>query len=383
MKRAIYPNLSKEVKKYGEFEGKLCYNCGSCTISCPLSNGEVVFPRRPIQLVHIGAKEELLAELGPWVCHFCGDCSTTCPQKAEPGTSMHTIRKYLTASYDWTGISSLFYKYTFFRIAFYLFALFLVFFLIFLYHIKIADYGLTSKDFFNTSMGIDHVFGDTKLIYYFVFALFLLPLFILITNTLRMWYFTMVKGSRVFVKFSHYTGEIKEFITNLFYQKKFKECKEKGLWTRHFTTFLGFALIAFITFFLLSWKIEQAYTIKKFFGYIATILLFYGSISILLGRFKKREEIHKSKDFSDWSLPLLIFLITLSGILTHVFRYTKMELTSHMFFLVHVVLLGPLMLVELPFGKLAHLLYQPIGLYFKGVKERAEKENREKEVKVA
>lgn len=391
MKSLVYPNLSKEVKKYGKFDGRLCYNCGSCTVSCPMADDTASFPRRPIQLVHVGEKEKLISMIEPWICHWCGDCSTTCPQKAEPGESMHTIRKYLSSFYDWTGIASIFNKYLFFKIGLYLLSILLVFFLIAYYHVK--EVGISFSDLFKiipsemTDSNLGHVFGTTRIMFYFTYAFFLLPLIILLTNGIRMWYFTMKRKSDLKIPFSLYLSELKNFFWLGISQIKFKECKEKKMWTRHITLFAGFVLISLIVFFFLRFfqtdAIYPIYHPQRWLGYIATILMFYGSISMLYGRILKREEIHKKSDFSDWSLPILCFLVALSGILIHIFRYVKLEKASHYMFFAHILILAPLMLIELPFGKLSHLLYHPLGFYFKNVKEKAIKLNQEKEKKVA
>ena len=47
-----------------------------------------------------------MGNLDPWVCHDCGDCSVVCPRQAEPRISMQTLRRFLSAQYDWTGIAS-------------------------------------------------------------------------------------------------------------------------------------------------------------------------------------------------------------------------------------------------------------------------------------
>lgn len=379
MKSLVHPNLLNEIKKYGRFEAHLCYNCGTCTISCPIADDAASFPRRVIQLVQTGEKEKLISMLEPWICHWCGDCSSMCPQKAEPGESMNTLRKYLASSYDWTGISSLINKYWVFRIGFYLLSIFLVFGLFIYYHTE--EIGIPLPDLFKmipaeiTDSNLEHVFGTTNIMFYFTYAVFLLPLIILITGGIRMWYFTMIRKSNLKIPFSFYLLELKNFFIFALTQKGFKECKEKKLWVRHLALFWGFVLISIIVFFFLQFfvtdKIYPVYHPQRWLGYIATILMFYGSIAIIWGRFTKKEEIHKRSDFPDWSLPILCFLVALSGILIHIFRYVKLEQASHYMFLAHILILAPLMLIELPFGKLAHLLYHPLGLYLKGVKERA------------
>ncbi len=391
MKSIIYPNLSNEIKKYGRFEAHLCYNCGTCTVSCPIADDVASFPRRAIQLVQIGVKEKLISMVEPWICHWCGECSSMCPQKAEPGESMNTLRKYLASFYDWTGISALINKYWIFKAILYLFSILLVFGLFVYYHME--EIGIPFLDLFKmtpaeiTDSNLEHVFGTTNIMFYFTYAFFLLPLVILITNGVRMWYFTMKKGSNLKIPLSFYLLELKNFFILGLTQKRFRECKERKMWLRHITLFSGFLLISIITFFFLRFfmtdKIYPIYHPQRWLGYIATILMLYGSIAMIWGRFTKKEEIHKRSDFSDWSLPILCLLVALSGILIHIFRYVKLDMASHLMFLAHILILAPLMLVELPFGKLAHLLYHPLGLYFKEVKERAINLLGKKEMEVA
>lgn len=105
------PALLGEVHKYGKFDVSGCLNCGACTIVCSLtSNGTAFSPRRDIQYVRSGLRDKLRNSLDPWLCYYCGDCSTSCPRQTETGESMMTLRRYLTAQYDWTSFSSKFYK---------------------------------------------------------------------------------------------------------------------------------------------------------------------------------------------------------------------------------------------------------------------------------
>jgi len=102
--------LAAEVRKYGKFDTNACLQCGSCTIICDLTTDSASFPRRTIQYTLMGLKKLLKSSLEPWLCYYCGDCSTTCPRQTEPGESMMTFRRYLTAQYDWTGLSSRLYQ---------------------------------------------------------------------------------------------------------------------------------------------------------------------------------------------------------------------------------------------------------------------------------
>jgi heterodisulfide reductase subunit C len=89
-------DLLAEVRKYGKFDDSGCFNCGSCTLSCDLSNDQATFPRKSMRHVVMGLKQPLLESLDPWVCHDCGDCSTTCPRETKPQESMMTLRRKIS-----------------------------------------------------------------------------------------------------------------------------------------------------------------------------------------------------------------------------------------------------------------------------------------------
>ena len=55
-------------------------------------------------------EDKLKGSLEPWLCYYCGECSEECPRGAEPGETMMSLRRWLTAKYDFSGISRLFYR---------------------------------------------------------------------------------------------------------------------------------------------------------------------------------------------------------------------------------------------------------------------------------
>ncbi len=99
------PTLLADIRRYGKFDPTGCYQCGSCTLTCDLVDDSATFPRKSIRYALLGLRQPLVQSLDPWVCHDCGDCSVACPRQAEPRISMLTLRRFLSAQYDWTGIA--------------------------------------------------------------------------------------------------------------------------------------------------------------------------------------------------------------------------------------------------------------------------------------
>ena len=67
----------------------------------------------------------------------------------------------------------------------------------------------------------------------------------------------------------------------------------------------------------------------------------------------------------------MLFLTAISGILSHIFRYSGMELATHYTYAVHMIIIVPMLIIEIPFGKWSHGLYRSLALYFYRIQENA------------
>ena len=81
----VNTKLVDDVKKLGAFDLDACYSCGNCSAICPLSEGEVSFPRKMIRYAMLGLEGKIVSSAEPWLCYYCGECSETCPREADPG----------------------------------------------------------------------------------------------------------------------------------------------------------------------------------------------------------------------------------------------------------------------------------------------------------
>ncbi|MFH1076665.1 MAG: FAD-dependent oxidoreductase [Pseudomonadota bacterium] len=58
-----------------------CFDCGSCTGVCPVSQSQTGFdPRKILHMIKLGLKDRLLASDIIWRCSHCDTCSFVCPQ---------------------------------------------------------------------------------------------------------------------------------------------------------------------------------------------------------------------------------------------------------------------------------------------------------------
>lgn len=70
-----------------------CFQCGTCTASCPVREVDSTFnPRRIIRLIKLGAKEMVLTSSFVWMCSACYSCYERCPQEVDITSFMSTLK---------------------------------------------------------------------------------------------------------------------------------------------------------------------------------------------------------------------------------------------------------------------------------------------------
>ncbi len=372
------PGMVQEVRRYGTFDANACLNCGSCSVVCELSGDGASFPRVPIQRTVMGLKDSVRAGLEPWLCHDCGDCSIHCPRQAAPRESMMTLRRYLAGQYDFTGISSRIFASKLGEVGILLIAGLATFALAFVYHLWYKEVDV--PNLLSVAMGMEHMFPT---IAYFTIAVFVLPLLILLVNSLRMHRFTMHRGHEFRPPLRHYLVEAKTMLFHLFTHRNMRRCPQpayKKRWMKHVLLGTAITVKCVIVIFFLRWfQTDAIYPLshpQRWLGYLVTAAMLVVSADLIVSRLRRNPPVHSSAESGGLVLPVMIFLVALSGIGVHVFRYLEFPLTAHFAYAVHLAIAVPLVLVELPFGKWSHVVYRPLALYFQAVRERAMAEER-------
>ncbi|MFZ5820796.1 MAG: 4Fe-4S dicluster domain-containing protein [Chloroflexota bacterium] len=370
----VDPTLLHELKEYGAVGVEKCFNCGNCTAICPLASDEYNFPRSVIRRAQIGDRETMKSQLDPWLCYYCGDCSATCPKGAEPGETMMSARRWLTGQYDWTGLARKFYTSLAWELGSIILVGLLVVWIIAMFHGPLV----TDRVELNT-------FAPLHIVHLADWIMAGALVFFIATNVIRMWWLTMRKsGLQIPLKF--YVTEVWQLILHALTQKRWDTCaadekdekaraaKRLGR-TIHLLLVSGYGLMLVLIIFFLSWfQTDNIYPLwhpQRWLGYYATIVLLLGAGWALWGRVKKEVEMHRFSHPSDWIFPILLLVVTLTGILQHAFRYWDMPLATYYTYAVHLAFTAPMLILEVPFGKWAHLYYRPLAVYFQSVKEKA------------
>ena len=374
MNELIEPDLFKSMKEFGADEWHECFHCGTCTAICPLTETNVLFPRKPIKFLQIGLRKELEGCVEPWLCYYCGECSEKCPRNANPGELMMTLRRYLTTVYDWTGFARKIYtskKWEFISIGI-LATFILVLFLLF--HGPMTT-ELTAKG------GVQlNVFAPARIVHIGDMIMAATISFFLLSNILNMYLKIVGRNRDLKIPPGLYIKELKSLIFNFVSQWKFKKCDGNTYWFLHWFLMSGYVILFILIVGFLGWfqtdEIYPWWHPQRIIGYYATLALFLGVGYFLYGRIKKNRERLKYSHISDWTFLVMLFLTALTGILVHFFRIGGLPVLTYCMYVLHLMILFPMIMIEVPFSKWSHLAYRPAAIYFSNIKNAAMKQKR-------
>ncbi|MGA8183730.1 MAG: 4Fe-4S dicluster domain-containing protein [Terriglobia bacterium] len=366
------PEFIKDVMASGAHDLKKCFQCATCSTVCTLSDGGFAFPRKQMLEVQWGLKDKLMEDPGPWLCFYCGECSKNCPRKANPGETMMALRRYLTAEYDWTGLSRLMYRSAFWEVG--ILALVSAIIVALFTLPQNFGFGLLSRSGPEALSSVMlSKFAPVGLVDLGDRVLLVLLSFFLLTNAARMFY-RLTRGQGIPAHL--YLKYLPHLILQAATQKRWKECKESEAtrnWVRHLLLVTGYVTMFTLVVVFLPWFQVDGSSVHwtSYLGYYATAVLVGATVWMLVDRIRRHGEMYEYSHLSDWLFPILLFLTAATGIGLHVLRVNDFAMATYVMYTVHMAIAVPMLAVEVPFGKWAHLLYRPLAIYVAAVRREA------------
>jgi len=351
----------REVRESGGESLKNCFQCGTCTVICPLSPADNPFPRKEMIWAQWGLKDRLLKDPDLWLCYRCTDCSTYCPRGAKPGDVLaalrsKTISHYAVPHFLAKAFSSV--KYLPFLLAVPALLLFL-----FLWILGDLNFPEGEINFINFIPATHADIGMGAI------AAFLLAVVTL--SGRRFW--KDIKYSDVSPKPNHKSskGFLKSFATSLIDILKhsdFTKCgtSKLGYWA-HLGIFYGSVLLLVATslaelYHLLG--VESPYSLLspvKWAGHIGGALLLAGCIIAIYRRLSGHS--NEQTTYFDWFLLWMLLIVVLSGVSTEVLRLAGLAAPAYWSYLFHLWTMF-MLFIYAPFNKGAHLLYRTLALTY-------------------
>lgn len=79
----IDKEFSEKIKEAGGDSLEYCFQCGTCTGSCPSGRRTPYRVRQIIRKANVGLKDEIIADPTLWMCTTCYSCQERCPRKVK------------------------------------------------------------------------------------------------------------------------------------------------------------------------------------------------------------------------------------------------------------------------------------------------------------
>jgi nitrate reductase gamma subunit len=285
---------------------------------------------------------------------------------------MMAMRRWLTARYDWSGLSKRLYLSEKFEFGILGVVALIVLGLFFVPGWLGAAFGFPALN----PEALQHVrldiFAPKQLVHYGDWVLAALLLVLLASNGARMLHF-LARGNPRRAPLSLWLSKLPELLIHGATQKRWRECDRdtRWRWLQHFLLVTGYATMFLLVVVFLKWFQRDGtdFHWTALFGYYGTVMLLGATVLAMRGRLRKDEPLHKFSHASDWMFLVLLFLTALSGIVLHVFRLLDMPWPTYVFYVAHLMIAVPMLVVEVPFGKWLHLVLRPVAAWVVAVRE--------------
>ena len=192
-------------------------------------------------------------------------------------------------------------------------------------------------------------------------------------------------GDQAFkIPFKYYKDQAKELLLHFLTQKRFGECTDKKQWFIHLMIMTGYSSVFLLVVVFLRWfqRDEEIYSIWhpiRLVGYYATFAIMYGTTYAIIGRLRKSKAPYKNSHPTDWMFLILLQLTTMTGIFIHFTRLLDWPFPTYFLYVIHMMVAVPMLVLEVPFAKWAHLAYRPVVIFLFKVKEQYRQEEQQAE----
>jgi len=93
MTSELHPFLAEVMTVRGGKDVLECYQCGTCSASCPALQDMVHGPRRIMYMIQNGMEKEVLSSPDIWRCVSCYSCMNRCPRGIEITVLFSELRR--------------------------------------------------------------------------------------------------------------------------------------------------------------------------------------------------------------------------------------------------------------------------------------------------
>ena len=357
---------------------KQCFQCATCSVVCELSGGRKPFPRKEMIWAQWGLKDRLLADPDVWLCYQCNDCSTHCPRGARPGDVLAAVRResvlrYAVPRFLGRWVNEPKYLPLVLGIPAVLLGLAL------LVRGPIEDaLGIST----HTSEKIVYSYWN-KLPHWLLISFFtivsVLVFLAIVAGVVRFWRAMKAADAQAgnTTPAKGLGPSILSALKSILVHDNFSECTtERSRLLSHLCVFYGFLALFAVAIWVVTAVVTAGYNplIRDDFVYPFNfwnpwrMLANLGGLAVVAGcglmiweRVTKSEQV--ASTFFDWALLGTLLAVVLTGFLSEVLHYTRMEPHRQIIYFIHLVTVFAL-LTYLPYSKFALLVYRTTAMFY-------------------
>ncbi|MFH1420249.1 MAG: quinone-interacting membrane-bound oxidoreductase complex subunit QmoC [Planctomycetota bacterium] len=373
----VEPDLDfiRTLRRQGGNTLKKCIQCGTCSATCDISPDAAPFPRKEMAWAGWGMKDRLLADPDIWLCYQCNDCSTRCPRGARPGDVLGAVRQACVRHYAiprflgrWVsqphciplllGIPA-----------------------------ALLTLALAVRDPIEKALGISRQAGKSIVYAYSslfphwllntFFAFFSVLAILAIVGGIASFWRAMKAAAphdRIARPAKALLPSIAATLKSIVTHDKFALCtKSRPRQVSHLCVFYGFAALTLVTIWVITARynplIQGDFIYPFGFWNPWKVLANLGGLSLVVGcllmiydRLRGGKQADGGSYF-DWSLLAILLLVAITGFITEVLHYLRLEPHRHIAYFMHLTFVL-VVLMHLPYSKLAHLAYRGAAMVF-------------------
>jgi len=354
---------SRHILQLGaEHMGK-CYQCGTCSVVCPLTPDDQAFPRKEMVWAQWGLTDKLLQDGDVWLCHQCNECSTHCPRDAFPGDLMAAVRDYQIEHYASPRFLGKVTRNPAYLPVALLPPVLLTFFLV-LFAVVIPQGGLVFPPG-------DVLFEDfIGTIYIDIFSLIAVGFAAVVAwiGGRRFWQAILQSETEPPPVRQGFLKSLLLTFCDIGTHTYFKMCKvNKPRGHAHMGILYGFLLLfaattgAGIYTVILGRELSlPLYDPVKVIGNAGGLALLVGLTWVSWRRLARRHEAGRSRYF-DWYFIGVLYVLTVSGFGVEGLRFANLREAAYSLYMFHLVFYF-MLFTYLPFTKFAHIIYRTLAL---------------------
>jgi heterodisulfide reductase subunit C len=96
--KTVKGELAAKVKELSGEDPNMCFQCGLCAGSCPMTGEMDIYTRKVMHMLQLGLAEEVLTRKMAFLCASCHACQVRCPRgidipKVVEALRLLTLRK--------------------------------------------------------------------------------------------------------------------------------------------------------------------------------------------------------------------------------------------------------------------------------------------------